>query len=153
MNTYWNGNGKYQEWVDRVIETIPSMYYTDNKYMNTFIAMNKVYYDIYNNGGRNLLDGCHKEALGFIREFVKRFSLKRAIKEYDYLEERTNAVFEELMKEDLSFVNHGFWNEWRKRKISMTEQMGEDWIYITCGTEENVKKEFESRKNHGFKVV
>lgn len=153
MSTYWNSNGKYQDWVDKISETMPDMYYTDNKYMNVFIAMNKVYYDIYNNGGGNLLDGCHKEALEFIREFIGRFSLKRAIKEDDYLEERTNAVFSKLMNEDLSFENHGFWNEWRKRKISMTKQDGEDWIYITCGTQENVEKEFESRTKYGFSVV
>ena len=153
MGIYWNSQGKYQEWIDKVGETMPSMYYTDNKYMNIFIAMNKVYYDIYNNGGGNLLDGVHKKALEFIREFVGRFNLKRAIKEPDYLEERTNTVFENLMDKDLSFVNHGFWNEWRERKISTTEQVGEDWIYITCGTKENVKKEFENRKNYGFKVV
>ena len=43
--------------------------------------------------------------------------------------------------------------EWKERKISMTKQVGENWIYITCGTEENVKKEFEIRKNYGFKEV
>ena len=71
MNTYWNSNGKYQDWVDKTSETMPDMYYTDNKFMNIFIAMNKVYYDIYNNGGGNLLDGCHKEALEFVLDDVK----------------------------------------------------------------------------------
>ena len=153
MGIYWNSQGKYQGWVNEIGKTMPSMYYTDNKYMNIFIAMNKVYYDIYNNGGGNLLDGVHKEALEYIREFVGRFNLKRAIKEHDYLEERTNTVFEKLMDKDLSFENHGFWNEWRKRKISMTKQVGEDWIYITCGTKANVEEEFEKRKNYGFEVV
>lgn len=153
MGIYWDSQGEYQEWVDKICETMPSMYYTENKYMNIFIAMNKVYYDIYNNGGGNLLDGIHNEALELIREFVGRFNLKRAIKELDYLEERTNTVFAKLMDKDLSFENHGFWNEWRKRKVSMTKQAGEDWIYITCGTKDNVEKEFEKRKAYGFKVV
>ena len=128
------------------------MYDTDNKHMNIFIAMSNIYYD-YNNGGCNLSGSIRKKELDNIREFVGRFNLKRAIKEPDYLEERTNAVFEKLIDKDLSFVNHGFWNEWRERKISMTKQVGKDWIYITCGTEDNVKKEFEARKNYGFKVV
>jgi hypothetical protein len=153
MGIYWNSQGKYQGWVNETGKTMPSMYYTDNKYMNIFIAMNKVYYDIYNNGGGNLLDGVHKEALEFIREFVGRFNLKRAIKEHDYLEERTNAVFEKLMDKDLSFINHGFWNNGRESKISMTKQVGENWHYITCGTEDNVKNEFKKRKSYGFKVV
>ena len=153
MGTYWNNQGKYQDWVNEIGETVPSMYDTDNKHMNIFIAMSNIYYDIYNNGGCNLSGSIRKKELDNIREFVGRFNLKRAIKERDYLEERTNAVFEKLLDKDLSFVNHGFWNEWRQRKISMTKQEGEDWIYITCGTEENVRIEFEARKNYGFTVV
>lgn len=34
MDTYWDGNGKYQDWYDKVAETIPSMYDTDNPNMN-----------------------------------------------------------------------------------------------------------------------
>ena len=48
MGTYWNNNGKYQEWVDKINDTMPDMYDTDNKYMNIFIAVSKIYYDIYN---------------------------------------------------------------------------------------------------------
>ena len=153
MNTYWNNNGKHQEWADKVSETMPSMYYTDNKHMNVFIAMSNIYYEIYNNGGGNIADGCYTDALKLIHGFIGRFNSRRASKDFDYLEERTNAVFEKLMDKDLSFVNHGFWNEWRERKISMTKQVGENWIYITCGTAENVKNEFETRKRCGFLVV
>ena len=153
MNTYWNSNGKYQEWADRVSETMPRMYYTDNKYMNVFIAMSNIYYEIYNNGGGNIMEGCYKDALKFIHGFIGKFNSRTAMKDFDYLEEKTNEVFEKLMDKDLSFENHGFWNEWKERKISMTKQVGENWIYITCGTEENVKKEFEIRKNYGFKEV
>ena len=153
MNTYWNGNGKYQDWTDKVNETMPSMYDTDNKYMNIFIAMSNIYYEIYNNGGGNIMDGCYKNELKIIHEFIGKFNSRTAMKDFGYLEEKTNEVFEKLMDKDLSFENHGFWNEWRERKISMTEQVGEDWLYITCGTEDNVKKEFERRKNYGFSVV
>lgn len=153
METYWNGNGKYQEWVDKINETMPSMYNTDNKYMNVFIAMSNIYYEIYNNGGGNIVDGCYTDSLKLIHRFIGKFNSRTAMNDLKYLEEKTNEVFEKLMDKDLSFVNHGFWNEWRERKISMTEQVGDDWAYITCGTEENVKKEFEQRKNYGFKVV
>ena len=37
MKTYWNHEGKYQEWVNKIEETTPSMYDTDNKYMNVFL--------------------------------------------------------------------------------------------------------------------
>jgi hypothetical protein len=153
MNSYWDGNGKHQDWVNKVSETMPDMYYTDNRYMNVFIAMSNIYYEIYNNGGGNIMDGCYKDALNFIHGFIGKFNSRTAMRDFGYLEDKTNAVFEKLMKEDLSFENYGFWNEWRKRKISMTEHVGEDWLYITCGTEDNVKKEFERRKNSGFEVV
>lgn len=153
MNTYWNRNGKYQEWAEKVNKTKPRMYDTDNKYMNLFIAMNKIYYEIYNNSGGNIMDGCYKDELNLIHGFIGKFNSRRAIKDFDYLENKTNEVFEKLMDKNLSFENYGFWNEWREGKISMSEQVGENWIYITCGTKENVKKEFEKRKKYGFSVV
>ena len=57
------------------------------------------------------------------------------------------------MQKDLSFVNHGFWCNGVHSLISMTEQTGENWVYITCGTKENTEKEFQKRQDWGFKVV
>ena len=37
MKTYWNGDGKYQDWYDKIADTMPSMYDTDNSNMNLFI--------------------------------------------------------------------------------------------------------------------
>lgn len=155
MGIYWNNNGKYQEWVDKINDTMPDMYDTDNKYMNVFIVISKIYYDIYNNGGGNIEDGCYDDKLRTIENFVGlgNFSWYQGTINKEYLEEKTNEIFEKLMEQDLSFENHGFWNEWRNRKVSMSEQIGEDWIYITCGTAENAKKEFEDRQKCGFEVV
>lgn len=149
---YWNRQGKHQKWVDEIDETMPTMYYTDNKHMNIFIAMNNIYYDVYNNGGGNISD-CYKDALKLIQGFIGKFNSRTAIKDFNYLEDKANEVFEKLMDKDLSFENHGFWNNWKYNKISMHKQEGECWIYITCGTKENVKKEFERRKSYGFTVV
>ena len=153
MNTYWNRNGKHQEWVDEINKTMPDMYDTDNEYMNVFIAVSNVYYDIYNNGGGNILDGCYTDELKLIHKFIGKFNTRTAIKDHNYLEEKTNYIFEKLMMEDLSFENHGFWNEWKERKISMSEKSGDDWIYITCGTKENLDMEFEDRKMCGYEVI
>lgn len=152
-NTYWNSNGKYQAWANEINETMPDMYYTDNRYMNVFIAMSNIYYEIYNNGGGNIVDGCYTDALRLIHGFIGKFNSRTAMNNLDYLEEKTNEVFEKLMGKDLSFENHGFWNEWKESKISMNEQIGENWSYITCGTKENVEKEFEKRKHYGFKEI
>lgn len=155
MGTYWTKNGKYQEWVNKISETMPDMYNTDNKYMNVFIAFCNIYYDVYNNGGGNIEDGCYDNEVRLIEDFIgfENFRWSMCCSDEEYLEEKANEIFEKLMNEDLSFENHGFWNEWKERKISMSKQEGENWKYITCGTMENTKKEFENRKNYDFEVV
>lgn len=57
------------------------------------------------------------------------------------------------MDKDLTFENYGFWNEWKNSLISLNKQEGENWSYITCGTKENMEKEFKTRQNYGFAVV
>lgn len=155
MGTYWNNNGKYQEWVDKINDTMPSMYDTDNYYMNVFIAFSSIYYDIYNNGGGNIEDGCYDDNLRTLDNFLGlgNFNWYQATHDLDYLEDKANEIFEKLMEQDLSFENHGFWNEWKERKISMEEQKGKNWLYISCGTMANTIKEFNNRKQYGFAVV
>lgn len=149
MGTYWNSNGKYQKFVDEKLKTIPDMYFTDNEYMNLFIEINNLYYDIYNNGGRNFrLDKVKR-----IKSVVKNFKISKARSDYDYLEEITDEIFEYLMDKDLTFENHGFWNDWKNRLISLNKHEGENWLYITCGTKDNMEKEFKIRQDYGFSVV
>ena len=155
MGTYWNNNGKHQEWVERINDTIPSMYDTDNYYMNVFIAFSNIYYDIYNNGGGNIEDGCYDDSLRLLDNFLGlgNFNWYQASHDFDYLEDKANEVFEKLIAQDLSFENYGFWNEWKNSLISLNKQEGENWSYITCGTKENMEKEFKTRQNYGFTVV
>lgn len=149
MGTYWNNNGKYQKFVDEKLKMIPDIYFTDNEYMNLFIEINKLYYDIYNNGGRNsVLDKVQR-----IKSVIKNFSFQKCISDHNYLEERTDEVLEYLQNKDLSFENHGFWYEWKNRLISLNKQEGENWSYITCGTKDNMEKEFKNRQKYGCTVV
>jgi hypothetical protein len=149
MGTYWNSNGKYQKFVDEKLKTIPDMYFTDNEYMNLFIEINNLYYDIYNNGGCNF----RLDKVTRIKSVIKNFKISKAISDYDYLEEITDRIFEYLMDKDLTFENYGFWNEWKNRLISLNKHEGENWSYITCGTKDNMKKEFKIRQDYGFTVV
>ena len=95
------------------------------------------------------------DKVSIIKDFLgaENFKYRKAISDKEYLEQKANEVFEKLMEQDLSFENHGFWNEWNSQKISMKKQVGENWTYITCGTAENVEKEFAVRKQCGFEVV
>lgn len=155
MGNYWDNNGKYQEWVDKLSDTMPDMYDTDNYYMNVFIAFSNIYYDIYNNAGGNIEDGCYDSQLDLLDNFLgsENFNWYQAKYNHNYLEDKANEIFEKLMKQDLSFNDHGFWNEWKERQISMNEQIGENWSYISCGTKANTVKEFNNRKQYGFAVV
>ena len=149
MGTYWNSNGKYQKFVDEKLKTIPDMYFTDYEYMNLFIEINNLYYDIYNNGGCNF----RLDKVTRIKSVIKNFKISKAISDYDYLEEITDRIFEYLMDKDLTFENYGFWNEWKNSLISLNKHEGENWSYITCGTKDNMKKEFKIRQDYGFTVV
>lgn len=149
MGTYWNNNGKYQKFVDEKLKTIPNMYFTDNEYMNLFIEINNLYYDIYNNDGCNF----RLDKVTRIKSVVKNFKISKARSDHDYLEEITDEIFEYLMDKDLTFENYGFWNEWKNRLISLNKQEGENWSYITCGTKDNMEKEFKIRQDYGFAVV
>ena len=99
MGTYWNNNGKHQEWVEKINDTMPSMYDTDNYYMNVFIAFSNIYYDIYNNGGGNIEDGCYDDSLRMLDNFLGlgNFNWYQAAHDFDYLEDKANEVFEKLI--------------------------------------------------------
>lgn len=157
-NIYWDGTGKYQGWVDTVSKTMPTYNKTDNEYMNVFISICKIYYEIYNNGGGNLYDGVYGEDIDIINEYLSKlepeahetFSWKQAIDEPEYLESKMNEIIETLLDKDLTFVNHGFWVNYDKRELSLVEQKGEYWFYITYGTEANADDEMRRMKSHGF---
>ena len=99
MGTYWNNNGKHQEWVEKINDTMPSMYDTDNYYMNVFIAFSNIYYDIYNNGGGNIEDGCYDDSLRMLYNFLGlgNFNWYQAAHDFDYLEDKANEIFEKLI--------------------------------------------------------
>ena len=106
MKAYWNGDGKYQDWYDKIADTMPSMYDTDNSNMNLFIYMSRLYYDIYNNGGANVSDSKkYQKEIDAIASIVKKFRISKAIIDHTYLEECTNMVFQYLQDKDLSFEN------------------------------------------------
>lgn len=153
-NTYWSGNGKYQAWVNKIQSTMPDKYYTSNQYMNLFIAMCNIYYDIYNNGGGNLKSSpVFTKAIEKLKQYIGRFDVRRMIKEPMYLEEKTNKVFEKLMQQDLSFENAYLWVNNQLNLVSMREQNGVGWFVISCGAEPNRLKELKERVAYGFKEV
>lgn len=52
-NTYWNGNGTYQGFIDKLSEEIPMEGACEDKAIDRLRRAINAYYDIYNNGGGN----------------------------------------------------------------------------------------------------
>jgi len=52
-NTYWNGNGTYQGFIDKLSEEIPIEGACEDKAIDRLRRAINAYYDIYNNGGCN----------------------------------------------------------------------------------------------------
>ena len=116
--------------------------------------MSRLYYDIYNNGGANVSDSKkYQKEIDAVASIVKKFRISKAIIDHTYLEECTNMVFQYLQDKDLSFEDHGFWNDWDNRELSLKKHEGGSWIYITCGTKENRDKEIAKRKACGCKII
>ena len=55
-NSYWSGNGLYEEENSKIEKHIPTFGMTSNPYLNLYIVACNIYYDAYNNGGYNMTD-------------------------------------------------------------------------------------------------
>lgn len=159
-NAYWYGTGKYQNWVDKISDTMPNCNKTDNVYMNVFIALSNIYHDIYNNDGGNICDGIYDDDLALINSYLKglkptayeSFHWEQAIDEKEYLEAKMDEIIETLIDKDLCFTNQGFWINYNKREVSLKEPVGGPWIYISIGTESKISEEIKRLKSQGFKL-
>lgn len=90
--SYWNGEGLYQNELNKISENIPDIGMTNNKYMNLYITANNVYYDVYNNGGCNL-DNYEED----IKKYVAPFN--KALERIDF-EESFEDVWRNLENEE-----------------------------------------------------
>lgn len=52
-NTYWNGNGKYQDWHNALEEQVPTEGKADKIHIDLLRCVANLYYDHFNNGGCN----------------------------------------------------------------------------------------------------
>jgi len=87
-NTYWNHNGKQQALADRLEERVPTAGEACEK-VELFRLIANVYYDVYNNGGGNLV--------GFGSEFTARELIALADKQgvdMGYVEEKLEKAWE-----------------------------------------------------------
>ena len=85
-NIYWNGKGSHQPAADRLAEAIPTIGFTGNSYLDCYIGMARLYYDLYNNGGGNIIDGCHTDAVTKVKRVIREFSVDKFLCDDEYAE-------------------------------------------------------------------
>lgn len=162
MNTYWNENGKHQEQIDELQSLIPSWGMTENSYMNLLITASKVYYDVHNNGGCNLLDVYMDDINAYIKPFAKEFTklrfdvlpatLYRNLKNVDKLESFMDDLVVYLSDKDLSYKKYTLYYSSENELLSVTEKEG--FRAITFGLEEEYKSWKNSRLTRfGYQMV
>jgi hypothetical protein len=53
MGTYWDGNGKYQEWSDKLEDQVPMSGRAEKLHIDLVRNISNCYYDHFNNGNCN----------------------------------------------------------------------------------------------------
>lgn len=109
--SYWNNNGKYQKFVNRINKIMPDWGYTENKYMNLFIDISKLYYDCYNNGGCNIKD-FYMDRVANVKKYIN-LDIRRFIREEKYREDKTSQVFIYLLDKDFTYtIYKAYFKNW-----------------------------------------
>lgn len=134
MNNYWNKQGKYQEELNKFNVLTPDWGYTDNKYMDLFLAISKIYYDVYNNGGGNIKDTYTEDIEKYIVPFAKDIkslrlnvtmnTLIKNFKKLEKLEAFTDEVLLYLSGKDLSYDKHTVYFHYEREELSKDDKDG-----------------------------
>lgn len=156
-NNYWNGNGKYQNFVNKIENIQPDIGYTDNKYLNAFIVMEHYYYDNYNNGCWNTKDGNYKEDRIQYLNSIIRTNYKKLCnpKEKEYLEEQMNNLIEKIKDKVFSYTKYSVWQKFNEKLLSHTAIDEEDWQEVSFGEKEEYDDWIKVRisKSWDFKFI
>ena len=153
-NTYWNHQGKHQQFLDQLEARIPRFGYTSNVYVNLMLAMSHLYYDAYNNGGGNICNGVytrhfHTYVEPYLHKKVDLDTFSSCL--YDKMETMMDLALEYISDKDLSFPVYTVWLDADGYTMSRAEPPVNDansskWRPVTFGTQEELESWFASRK-------
>ena len=133
-NTYWARNGKHQALVDGLNELVPLEGYTDNPYMNLFLAVSHLYYDAHNNGGGNIEDCYRKDFEQYIKPYlsvdINDFSGQRE----SVMEAAMDRTLELIFEHNVTYQKYPLWVDYDGRRVSLTKKNG--LLELTFGKEE-----------------
>lgn len=173
-NIYWSNKGRFQERYDELIEYMPgSGRDTDNKYLNALLILGKYYYDVYNNGGCNLMsDGGWKGLLdneeersilrvmnkeGVIKTInfnVQSDTLYRYLLDEDKLENLMNEFLYNTRDKDFKATLYTVYQNFDKELVSRNKHEGEGWSEVSFSNNKEKERWYKHRVvNFGFKEV
>ena len=154
-HTYWNHQGKHQQFLDQLESRTPHFGYTSNVYVNLLLTMSHLYYDAYNNGGGNIYDGVYTRQF---RSFVEPHLNKQVDLDtfssclYDKMETMMDLALEYISDKDLSFPVYTVWLDTAGNTMSRADPSESDtnsskWTPVTFGSPEELEKWFSLRKS------
>ena len=143
---YWNKNGKYQDIVNKFSDNIPDWGMTENKYMNAFISISNIYYDVHNNGGINIKDSYMEDIKTYIDPITKLAKSKLNMKNADYLENFMDEFIEKIQNEDLSYNKITVYFDNDRGILSRTDSSLKN--SITFGLKSECENWIEARKRN-----
>lgn len=101
IKTYWNRTRKQPLITEYVAQFVPNKGFTENDYVNAYIAANKIYYDFYSNGHANLFDDFLRESDDpWINELVEHFTIIKNELDFKITEKSSDEI------QDYFTVNH-----------------------------------------------
>lgn len=160
LNTYWNENGKLQEVANKILEQVPTYGYTNNKYMNLFVAATKMYYDYYNNDCCNLKHNIIYDINDHIKPFAKELkginvevaypTLRRNIRNEAKLEAFMDSVIELVGKNSYDYEAFTMWVDFENNTYSLNELEGSK---VTFGDEGEFNKYINFKKSTGCREI
>lgn len=146
QNTYWNKKGKYQAFLDELDEQMPDIGYTDNANMNFFITASKLYYDVYTNGGGNIMDCYADDFFQHMGPLFQVISIKRlANRDYAHAEYMMDKVWEFLKGKPMEYTPYFAWDNFSAAETSLTERTEEGWRKLSFGNKKDRDEWFVER--------
>ena len=154
QNTYWESHGKYQEQANQLSDMMPDFSYTDNPYLNLFIAMSHLYYDAYNNGGGNIEDCYQKDFEKYVLPMMPEMSIDDFIDcHWEHMEEAMDKTIEFLQGKDMQHTSYPVWWNCDEEEISYTEKTGDGWKAVLFGKEADLNQWVKVHRSFGFHLV
>ena len=97
--SYWSNKGELQDWADQIEKDVPSSGHAETLPVELFRCASNVYYEIFNNGGCNLVDD-HPGEFGKHTQLQHIASYGIDVSEIEELADQIKQEYEDSMDGD-----------------------------------------------------